>query len=29
MITIANGIPVLATNLQKLHDIIIQYIINL
>lgn len=29
MITIANGIPVLAINLQKLHDIIIQYIINL
>lgn len=29
MITIANGIPVLATNLQKLHDIIIQYIMNL
>lgn len=29
MITIANGIPVLTTNLQKLHDIIIQYIINL
>ena len=29
MITIANGIPVLATNLQKLHDIIIQCIMNL
>ena len=29
MITIANGIPVLATNLQKLHDFIIQYISNL
>ena len=29
MITIANGIPILTTNLQKLHDIIIQYIINL
>ena len=28
-ITIANGIPVLATNLQKLHDIIIQCIMNL
>ena len=26
MITIANGIPVLATNLQKLHDFIIQCI---
>lgn len=29
MITIANGIPVLATNLQKLHVFIIQYISNL
>ena len=29
MITIANGIPVLATNLQKLQDIIIQCIMNL
>lgn len=29
MITIANGIPVLATNLQKLQDFIIQYISNL
>lgn len=29
MITIANGIPVLSTNLQKLHDIIIQCIMNL
>ena len=29
MITIANGIPVLVTNLQKLHDIIIQCIMNL
>lgn len=29
MITIANGIPVLATNLQKFHDFIIQYISNL
>lgn len=29
MITIANGIPVLAANLQKLHVFIIQYISNL
>lgn len=29
MITIANGIPVLTTNLQKLHGFIIQYMSNL
>lgn len=29
MITIANGIPILATNLQKLQDFIVQYIGNL
>lgn len=29
MITIANGIPVSATNLQKLHDFIIQHMSNL